>query len=105
MQFSLRTLLLLTAGVAISVACVVFASKQLWDTAPWDTAGLISIRYMCVRSAQSGPLYAPLIVGAYAIGRRRVGRSTIIALVVAEAIALALQAAAIAYGDFLRGHD
>jgi hypothetical protein len=97
MQFSLRTLLLLTAGVAISVACVAFASKRLWDTEI-----LISMRYLGVRSAQNCPLFVPLIVAAYAIGRRRLNASTIIALVIAEAVALAVQSWAVAYAEYLQ---
>ncbi len=82
-QFSIKTILLATAAVAITFAGV-SGYISLWS--PFFTAGYLPWNvFKCFT-----PLYVPIVFAAFALGRKKLSVAMIIAFAVAQAVSLAI---------------
>jgi hypothetical protein len=82
-RFSVKTILLVTAAVAITCAGVI-GYRSIWS--PYFTAGYMPwnvFRY-------TAPLYVPIAFAAFALGRKKLSVPMIIAFAIAQAMALAV---------------
>lgn len=84
-QFTTRTILLLTAFVAITTAGLIGLSGYAARNFP-GTASLWPVAF----ALYGAPIWIPIAFAAHAIGRRRITVSAVAALAVAEAIPLAV---------------
>ncbi len=83
LQFSIKTIFLATAAVAIT--CVgVLGYISIWGTI--FTAGYMP-RYIF---RYTSPLYVPIAYGGYALGRKKLTVPMVISFAVIEAVSLAI---------------
>lgn len=98
MQFNVRTLLVGTAFVglwvgaimAIPTALGVFAGGRLLAEMGWE----VRLAFYPLQLAESAPMWMPIAVVGYSLGQRSLTMKTVVALVVAEALALIATVAA-----------
>ena len=92
MQFSLRTMMLATAFIAVCIASIMAIPAVVFFCRP-TLAPYITIEIAAHSVPYCGAFWVPIIVAAFAIGRRSLTFKTILALAIAELLALGMLAA------------